>query len=671
MCGTMLILGLSGGPNLADARDVHVPRTNYHDAACVLLRDGEVIAAIEEERLSRIKHTNFFPQNAIRFCLKQGGVSLGDIDAFAYCFDEHNLDTILSELKQSSVMFGTRAHRELSDSARNTARSLFSRAFAWDCAPDKMHFVRHHYAHATTAFTHAGFAQSLVLTMDGWGDAQSTCVFSQNGDSLQLLNECDSDFSLGVFYDQVNEALGLDSFEAYKVMGLAPYGDPQRFRMRFARCYSLDEDGGYSLDWNAIRSLATVSERRGRSDPLEQIHKDVAASLQDALEQIVCHHISHWQRVTGLNNLCIAGGVGLNCTNNGMLLQSGLFDDIFVHPAAHDAGNAFGAAMAVHLTHLTENRTSTTRLPHVYWGSPVGSDQFIAQALEAWKPFIHAERCDDVCDRGARLLAEDKVIGWVQGRSEFGPRALGNRSILADPRPAANKDIVNRMVKKREAFRPFAPAVLEESLHDYFETSATSLPFMIFVVQVKDDKQQLLGATTHVDGSARVQTVSRATNERFWTLIDKFRAITGVPVLLNTSFNNDAEPIVDSVEDAIVSFLTTGLHALIIGDYLVTRAEVSLDAYRALRIGLRVDVKITQRREFDRGRWSVVHEVRLASNHSYVTWISPVVFEILMEADGNQTIGELLAAKAQAVDQPGVLDQLLKLWSRRLVVLRP
>src|SRR5262249_1296171 len=283
------------------------------------------------------------------------------------------------------------------------------------------------------------------------------------------------------------------------------------------------------------------------------------ASLQETLEDIAFHTIRYYRQVTGQKRLCLAGGVAHNCTLNGKLLYSGLFDDVFIQPAAHDAGCALGSAMHAYLQ--AKGSLSRPRLDHVFWGSDAGADDEIESTLSRWTELVEFEKVDNVAERAAQLLAGGSVIGWVQGRSEFGPRALGNRSILADPRPAENKRVINAMVKKREGYRPFAPSVPEEDAADIFvPPPMKTAPFMIFVVDVREHQRALLGAVTHVNGSARVQTVSRSTNARYHRLLAEFKALTGVPVLLNTSFNNNAEPIVDSVEDAVVCYLTTGLH---------------------------------------------------------------------------------------------------------------
>lgn len=306
---------------------------------------------------------------------------------------------------------------------------------------------------------------------------------------------------------------------------------------------------------------------------------NIAATLQYSLEEIVLHILKEYSKVTGHLKLCLAGGVAHNCSLNGKLLYSGLFQDIFVQPAAHDAGGAIGAAL--HIIKNNKKNINISRLDNVYFGTNIGDSNEILDSLNKWHEFINFRKSNNIEKDTAKLLSEGSVIGWVQGRSEFGPRALGNRSILADPRPSQNKVIINEMVKKRESYRPFAPSVLDEYIDQYFilPTNQKQFPFMNFVLKVKEEKQPILGAVTHIDGTARVQTVSKSTNVKYWSLINEFSKLTGVHILLNTSFNNNAEPIVDSVEDSIVCFLTTKLNYLIIDNYIISKKKNDYKKY--------------------------------------------------------------------------------------------
>lgn len=357
---------------------------------------------------------------------------------------------------------------------------------------------------------------------------------------------------------------------------MAPYGNPEKYYSVMSSLFSLLPRGDYELTCEELEPelLATGIVPRRSGEPIEQKHMDFAASVQLVLEEIVIHVVDHWQQATGLEYLCASGGVIHNSKLNGLIQRRGVFRDYFAHPIAHEPSAAIGAAQITSQTHGTSN-PKPKKLNAVYFGSPVPLDP--KPILTQWSSFVVVEESAEIAKRTAELLNDGQVIGWVQGRSEYGPRALGNRSILADPRPRDNKDRINAMVKKREAYRPFAPSVIEERAHDFFDLYGKSTcPFMIFVVDVREEWRQQLGAVTHVDGSARIQTVSRVQNEQYWSLLSEFEKLSGIPVLLNTSFNNNAEPIVETVNDAILTFLTTDINTLVVGNCLIQkRASLS------------------------------------------------------------------------------------------------
>jgi carbamoyltransferase len=657
------ILGFCGGPNAVYEQAYEIILGNIHDSAAVLLADGEVAAAIEQERLDRIKHSNKAPLEAIRWCLEAGGLALGDVDHVAFFGERAFWDRTLAD-----YFLRTPEQRLVAD-APTLLRQLLERGLGGKLRPGEPAFVGHHLAHAVSAAALSGFDDSLVLVIDAQGDDSSGLVLTARGTDLAPLRRLPVAQSLGYFYLDVIAHLGFYLSEEYKVMGLAPYGDPSRFRGLFRSFFSLLPDGEYALSLERTRLFACCPPRRPW-EPIQQVHKDLAAALQEALEELVFHLLRHFREATGLGRLCMAGGVAHNCTLNGKILASGLFSEVFVQPAAHDAGCALGAALFVH--HQNGGDRRPRELRHVYWGRDLGDAAEIERQLAPWRPLIAYERVADPAGTAAQLLARGEVLGWAQGRSEFGPRALGNRSILADPRPAANKERINAMVKKREAFRPFAPAVIEERAGEFFELppGTVRLPFMVFTVPVKPDQRQLLGAVTHVDGSARIQTVERAANPRFWELLDRFGKLTGVPMLLNTSFNNNAEPIVDSVADAVVCFLTTGLDALIAGDFLVRRGEGGpggAPGYLGLVPSLPRFVELRRRRSFSpphgwTDRWDCRRNFR-AGAHG----LSAPLFELLTRCDGRRTLGELLPQAGREALLTSVRD----LWAARLIELRP
>jgi carbamoyltransferase len=560
----MLILGWNGVPALQEVDDSS--GVHGHDAAAALICDGKVIAAVEEERLNRVKHTGCFPARAIEFCLRQAGAKLEEVDAIAMDCSEEFADL---EVATEALLLPTRPHR----SVRRMVADAFRREFDVDVA-DKLRFCKHHLAHLYGVWYPSGFSDAVVLCIDGAGDGLSGVVAHCQGSKINVLRHLSLPHSLGSFYLRAIPVVGYRHFDEYKAMGLAPYGDPKVFETLFASQYRLLPEGRFSLApheqaLSLMQQAGLVGRARRKGEPFTQEHKDFVAALQVALERIVTHVVMHFQQLTKARNLCLSGGVAHNCSMNGRLLQTKAFERVYVAPAAHDAGNALGAALSVlHDTASLAHRNEI--FPHVFFGPDVGSRDSIGRRITQWAPLLSASVVADAPTTAARLIAEGAVIGWVQGRSEFGPRALGNRSILADPRPSRNKDIINAMVKKRESFRPFAPAVLEERLHEFFELpgDAASAAHMTFVLSVRPEMRELLGAVTHVDGTARVQSVIRRYNERFHALIEEFGRITGVPVVLNTSFNNDNEPIVDSIDDAITCFLTTDIQYLVIGDWL-------------------------------------------------------------------------------------------------------
>jgi carbamoyltransferase len=664
----MLCLGFSGGLNLVHENPYDLPNVFTHDGAAVIVEDGEVIAAVEEERLNRLKHSNKFPVQAIQFCLDRAGARLSEVDRIAFYATEEYANALLARLHLSRPDMARRLD------ARTVMHELLQRQSGEPLDVGRLSFVRHHRAHAMSAFAMSGFDRSLVLAIDGYGDFLSGLLAVGDEHGLTERLTYPQRKSLGVFYLEVIQFIGYTSFDEYKVMGLAPYGDPARYRDVLQRLYELGPDGDYDVRLDrVVPELLRCVEPRKRGQPFGDHHKDLAAALQEALERIVLHVLRHQRAVTGERRLCLAGGVAHNCTMNGHVLASGLFDDVFVQPAAHDAGCALGAALLAAEDAAVARRHRPLR--HVYWGPDIGSDGKVSSVLDAWDGFVRVERPGDLARRTAQLLASGAVVGWVQGRSEFGPRALGNRSILADPRPAANKDRINAMVKKREGYRPFAPSVLEEDARDYFDVpgQVEALPFMIFVVPVREDKRALLGATTHVDGTARVHTVSRDTNPRYWELIKAFKDLTGVPVVLNTSFNNNAEPIVDSVEDAVVTFLTTDIDHLVVGDCLVTKRAVSWADRLSLDVWLRPYARLEQTKGFVApDRVGVTCEARTTADRRLRWPISRRLYDVLVTLEAPTPLGELLArAGVPTEEYPDVVAELDELWAQRLVTLRP
>ena len=669
----MLVLGIHGDPRQRDYEG-GIPNYSSHDGAAVILRDGRVVAAVEEERLNRIKHSNFFPVRAIRFCLAEAGATLEDVDLIAV--DSFELHVQLNAL---------RLFLAESDLRETTAHDYIAAAFMDEFGVDvaaKVRFCKHHWAHLAGAFYASGFERSLVVCMDGDdGFSTSGLIAVGSGNGIEVIKEFSFEQSLGHFYEILITLTGYRRFDEYKVMGLAPHGRAETYEAFFGSLYELLPGGDYSLVSEEAfvqealeRGVLTAARRKGA--PFDQVHKDLAAGLQAALETIVLHVVSHFRHETGERNLCLTGGVAHNCSMNGIILNAGLFERVFAHPLAHDAGNAHGAALWAYRKEAPD-RPAPAPLEHLFWGPDLNG---VEAQLAPWAHLISFRRSPDIAGETAGLLAAGKVIGWIQGRSEFGPRALGNRSILADPRPPENKDIVNRMVKKREAYRPFAPAVKEERAGVYFETDGNSpLAYMTLVLRVRDGARQTLGAVTHVDGTARVQSVSRRTNPMFWDLLDAFEEATGLPVLLNTSFNNNAEPIVDSIDDAVSCYLTTGLDRLVVGDFLVERRHAPLDPEMVADLVpvLPASKRLTKGSVcHGSGSEPAVHRLEATFTDYFgenEVEISKDLFGLLLGMEEGKTVADGCARKG--IDDPekrqALLAELFDLWCRRVLVLRP
>lgn len=650
----MLVVGLSGGLNWAASEQFQETSNFLHDAAAAIVRDGQILAALEEERDNRLKHSNKFPLGAIRHCLDEAGVSAEQVDRWAYCFGN------VLEILGTNAFLADMAAPPLVFSDTVLAERL-STGLGVRVPPSAITTVGHHVAHVASAFEPSGFDSALVVSYDGGGDDSHGKIVSVVNGEYETLTDLGDAQSLGLFYHYAMRPIGYGRFDEYKVMGLAPYGDPARFRESFRSLYTLHEGGKYEIRFDAFKSLLGIVPIRRPGAAFTQDHKDLAAAIQDALETMAFHLIDGARRTTGHRNLCLAGGVALNCTFNGRLAKTGWFDEIFVQPASTDAGAALGAALHVDRTASPGRRRAP--LTHVYFGREAGTAA-LESTLADWAELLTFEKSADVCRDAAAKLSAGAVLGWVQGRSEFGPRALGNRSIVADPRPAGNKDRVNLMVKKREAFRPFAPSVMAEHAGEYFELPdyPRRFAFMSFAVPVKADKRDLLQATTHVDGSSRVQVVFEDVNPRYWRLIAEFHALTGVPVVLNTSFNNNAEPIVDSVDDAIQCYLTTGLDYLVIDDVLIAKRQPAVRVAGWMVVSLPRTSHLIRRGAPADGNGHV-HALRRTVADSRAVDISPDAFSLLARSDGSSRIVDLLGGSLSAA----LADELFDLWQKRLI----
>jgi carbamoyltransferase len=570
----MNILGISGAT---------------HNAAAALLQNGQLIAAVEEERFTRQKHCGFagyyghgsgLPHASIEYCLKAAGITPEQLDAVGYFYRPW------LEFRSQVAFRLARAHRDPKKTAYHLLQSL---ALLKDHLkteplfnhrrkhPLRFHWLQHHATHNAAAFFCSPFEQALCLTIDARGERDSGCVAIGEGNRLRLLDSIPFPHSWGMFYMEITKYLGFKpGHDEYKVMGLASFGKPV-YAEQFSKIVRTQPDGSFRFDLSWFDPTFTGPDMLGKKfydtfgparqpgSPIEPRHQDIAASLQHVLEQSILRYAERLRQRTGKKYLCLSGGVALNCALNGKLLEAGLFDAVFVPPNPGDAGCALGAAL--YIQHQLHRQPRRFIMEHAQYG-PAYTDSEILAALQNAK--LSYRKLDNPAREAARLIANGKILAWFQGRMEWGPRALGNRSLLADPTRAEMRDIVNKWVKHREDFRPFAPSVLEERAAEYFE-HITESPFMLFITRVRPEKAKLIPAVTHVDGTARPQTVSRRTNPLYWQLIKEFETLTGVPVVLNTSFNIQGEPIVCTPAQAIRCFYGTGIDALIIGSYLLEK----------------------------------------------------------------------------------------------------
>jgi len=554
-------------------RDILGVNCFSHDTSACLIRDGRIVAFVEEERFNRERHTRRFPDAAITFCLEQAGLGLKDVDAVAFAhrpgldFARGALDALR---RGSPRRLAVQAYVDA-----NLARKELSFRRRWGYRGRVVH-VGHHDAHAAAAYYASPFDEAAVLTLDRGGDFLSTTLQHGRGSGLRELARVRNPHSLGEVYTALTWYLGFaPNADEGKVMGLAPYGQ-DKLVAEFSELVRLTSDGLFRVNldhfayqrqagWLSRRFLSRYGRPRVPESELTELHENLAWAVQDLIEETALHVARSLRQRTGSRNLCLAGGVALNSVMNARLLGEAGFEHVFIQPAASDAGNALGAALW--LWHQQLGKPREAAMEHAFWGPEFGA-RAREEALE--RRGLRAEQMADAPAEAARLLAEGRVVGWFQGRAEVGPRALGARSILADPRRADMKDVVNARVKQREAFRPFAPSVLHERGPQWFGGYYPN-PFMLLVLPVLPERREQIPAVTHVDGSARLQTVTAEFNRPFHRLISEFERRTGVPVVLNTSFNLRGEPIVLRPEEAVHDFLSSDMDDLFLGDLLVRK----------------------------------------------------------------------------------------------------
>jgi carbamoyltransferase len=568
----------------------------YHaNASAAIVADGRLLAAVEEERLNRVKYAAGLPARAIQYCLNQAGVKLAEVDHIAIPRDPR-------ARLATKLRFAMRMPRFAFERARVMARFAGIRedlASAFEIAPESIraqfHRIEHHTAHLASAYFVSPYERAAVLSADGLGDFASSMWAVGEGQRMRILGEITFPHSLGMYYTALTQYLGFWKFgDEYKVMGLAAYGQPEfleEFRrivradgplsFRLGLEYFTHQNQGAEMSWRDAsqtpvlgRLFSTYLEKRlgptrKAEEPLEQRHHNLAASMQAALEEVLAAHWAALAKKTGEKSLCLAGGVAFNCLANGKIFDHSPFERVYVQPAAGDAGLSVGAAFAVE--HQILGRPREFVMEHAGWGPEFSQQQIRAVIAGSSNGDMQLSELDEdsLVQSTARHIAAGKIVGWFQGRVEWGPRALGQRSILADPRRAEMKDILNRRIKHREIFRPFAPSIIEEAVPEYFERSDPS-PFMTFAYSVRPEKRAVIPAPTHVDGTARLQTVNRGANPLYWKLLRAVGDLTGVPVVLNTSFN-DNEPIVCRPEEALDCFRRTQMDVLVMGNFTLEK----------------------------------------------------------------------------------------------------
>jgi carbamoyltransferase len=573
----------------------------YHDAGAALVRDGKLIAAGEEERFNRTKHFSDFPKLAVAYCLREAGITIDQVDHIVFYEKPITkfvriLETILGSWPKSYVSW----LKSIPVWVPNKLRMVHDIQKNLGTEKDIL-FCQHHLSHAASAFLVSPFEESAIITADGVGEWTTTGWGIGRGTTIEMKKELHFPHSVGLLFSAITAYLGFRVNDAeWKVMGLAPYGKPT-YVDKFRELVDIREDGSIRLNmkyfahhWSTQRmynkNWETLFGRptRSKETELDDFHNDIAHSGQKVVEEIMVTMARHVHRETRMDNVCIAGGVGLNCVANWRILKESGFKNIFIQPAAGDSGAALGAAFYVYNSVL--GRPRVHRMDHACLGPGFTEDEIGAVLRQNQAAFERIADEAELLRRTAELVAGGKVIGWFQGRMEFGPRALGARSLVADARNPKMKDIINAKVKFREAFRPFAPSVLKEHAHEWFDMPAgMDAPFMLLVPEVLRDVRAKIPAVTHQDGTGRVQTVTEEHNGRYYRLIKEFQSQTGVPIVINTSFNVRGEPIVCTPQDAYNTYLNTGIDVLVMGNYLVTTKPGDVDYEAGMRRSIELE----------------------------------------------------------------------------------
>lgn len=553
----------------------------YHESSACLLKDGQILSIVEEERFNRVKHAKsatidspgLLPVDSIKYCLEKAKIRLDEVDKIGFSIEPmKRLDNISVKEETEARDWGSNEGETIfHNNLMSVPNTLYDMNFKGN-----FYWMDHHLAHAASAYYPSPFENAAVLAIDGIGEISSSLLAIGEMESLKGIEEILYPASLGFLWEKICKFIGFSEYDACKVMGLAAYGQSKNVIKAFQKCVQIQDNGMFSVDnsilkfrkddYQELEALFDVP-RRTKNMEVTQKYMDIAAGLQRITEEAIINFVNHAQRITQAKNLCLSGGVALNCTANMKLFSSSKFENMYIQPAANDAGTALGSALLI--WHNLFGNDSRNLMSHAYWGPSYEAGEIEQVLLESGVEFQHYPNIEE---KVAQLLEQGKIVGWFQGAMEFGPRALGNRSLLASPQSLELKDRLNRIVKKREDFRPFAPSVLAEEASKWFDIPKPCIAsdFMLLTYKANEKKRDTIPAVLHIDGTSRIQTVKKTTNPKYYKLIDNFFKLTGVPMLLNTSFNNQ-EPIVCSPKDALNTYFRSEIDCLAIENYLISK----------------------------------------------------------------------------------------------------
>lgn len=653
----MLTLGLAGGLDPVYDCRYDAPQYFTYDAAAVLVEDGQVVAAFEEERLNRVRRTNKFPFDALRACLGQRGVALEDVDRIAYYSSEETANLVVGRLRA--------AFPELAGipGARGLLQAAIQREMKSAIDPERIVFVPHRMTHAVSAAAMSGFERSLVHVIDNEGGVFTGTWTEGSRSCLTELAAFSPQKSLGELCHRTIRALGYSPFEEAEAMELAPHGDPAVHRAAMREVYRLLPDGDYDLAFQALAAVLAKTPGRLRGEPVEQAHKDVIAALEEAISEIVLHVLRHHRTTSGIRRLCLAGGGAQICAVNSRVLASGLFDEVFVQPAAHDAGCALGAAL-----YAADAAPRRAALVHVAWGTDLGAADAVLPALRRWGAFVTAERSAAPAREAAELIAGGAAVGWANGRSEMGLVALGRRIIVADPRDERRRAALNTL-KRRAPHRPLSVAMLAEDAAEclMLPCPAEQLRWKSFALRVRRERRAALAAALHEGDTVRAQVVLKEADPRLFALLVAFKERSGVGALLVTSLDDGAEPPAETVDDVVTLLLTSGLEAAFVGDVLVRKKDASVEDRLHMSVAIPRSTQVCRTHGWhDGARAGDAWELRTSYDRGLRRKISRSTYDVLVKADGSRPASALLDGAGA-----DVAGELWALWTERLVRLAP